>query len=65
MLYSSDFREAMSRLRSMDVNAVSGALKLYFRELPEPLIPREHFQSLADALGNPTQGLSIAGVHLD
>ncbi|KAI1898809.1 hypothetical protein AGOR_G00076180 [Albula goreensis] len=51
--FNTSLREAVSRLRTMDVNAVSGALKLYFRELPEPLIPRDHFQSLADALENP------------
>ncbi|KAG9346372.1 hypothetical protein JZ751_006683 [Albula glossodonta] len=28
-----------------------GLEELYFRELPEPLIPRDHFRSLADALG--------------
>lgn len=47
----SDLREAVARLRTAEVNAVSGVLKLYFRELPEPLIPTELFQSLASALG--------------
>ncbi|KAJ8338183.1 hypothetical protein SKAU_G00371490 [Synaphobranchus kaupii] len=51
--FDTNLREAMSRLRCMDVNAVSGALKLYFRELPEALIPRDQFQSLADALAIP------------
>lgn len=46
-----DLREAVTRLRSAEVNAVSGVLKLYFRELPEPLIPTELFQSLARTLG--------------
>lgn len=48
----SDLREAVTRLRCAEVNAVSGVLKLYFRELPEPLIPPELFQSLARTLGN-------------
>ncbi|XP_020484909.2 active breakpoint cluster region-related protein [Labrus bergylta] len=48
--FNSNLREAVTRLRSLDVNAVSGVLKLYFRELPEPLIPTELFQSLAAAL---------------
>ncbi|XP_071315581.1 active breakpoint cluster region-related protein isoform X2 [Trachinotus anak] len=48
--FNSNLREAVTRLRSMEVNAVSGVLKLYFRELPEPLIPAELFQSLATAL---------------
>uniref|UniRef100_A0A3B4VGF2 Si:dkey-33c9.6 n=1 Tax=Seriola dumerili TaxID=41447 RepID=A0A3B4VGF2_SERDU len=41
-----NLREAVTRLRSAEVNAVSGVLKLYFRELPEPLIPTELFLAL-------------------
>ncbi|XP_070786126.1 active breakpoint cluster region-related protein isoform X2 [Enoplosus armatus] len=48
--FNSNLREAVTRLRCADVNAVSGVLKLYFRELPEPLIPTELFQSLARTL---------------
>ncbi|XP_038588586.1 active breakpoint cluster region-related protein isoform X2 [Micropterus salmoides] len=48
--FNSNLREAVTRLRSAEVNAVSGVLKLYFRELPEPLIPTELFQSLARTL---------------
>jgi len=33
------------------VNEVSGVLKLYFRELPEPLIPYTHFKSLISVPG--------------
>lgn len=51
----SDLREAVTRLRSAEVNAVSGVLKLYFRELPEPLIPTEMFHSLAKTLGKKTK----------
>lgn len=47
----SDLREAVSRLRTADVNTVAGVLKLYFRELPEPLIPAEMFQDLSKILG--------------
>uniref|UniRef100_A0A4W5KPP1 Rho-GAP domain-containing protein n=1 Tax=Hucho hucho TaxID=62062 RepID=A0A4W5KPP1_9TELE len=49
--FNTNLREAVSRLRCVDVNAVSGILKLYFRELPEPLIPTELFQSFTKALG--------------
>ncbi|XP_051284797.1 active breakpoint cluster region-related protein isoform X1 [Dicentrarchus labrax] len=49
-VFNSNLREAVTRLRSVEINAVSGVLKLYFRELPEPLIPTELFQSLARTL---------------
>ncbi|XP_069563754.1 active breakpoint cluster region-related protein [Brachyistius frenatus] len=48
--FNSNLREAVAKLRSAEVNAVSGVLKLYFRELPEPLVPTELFQSLTRAL---------------
>nr|XP_020467023.1 active breakpoint cluster region-related protein-like [Monopterus albus] len=48
--FNSNLREAVTRLRSAEVNTVSGLLKLYFRELPEPLIPTELFQSLTRVL---------------
>ncbi|KAF7644844.1 hypothetical protein LDENG_00214620 [Lucifuga dentata] len=48
--FNSNLREAVTRLRKAEVNVASGVLKLYFRELPEPLIPTELFQSLARIL---------------
>ncbi|XP_070711068.1 active breakpoint cluster region-related protein [Pempheris klunzingeri] len=48
--FNSNLREAVTRLRTAEVNAVSGVLKLYFRELPEPLMPTGVFQSLAQML---------------
>ncbi|XP_030634996.1 active breakpoint cluster region-related protein [Chanos chanos] len=51
--FDTNYREAVGKLRSMDVNAVSGALKLYFRELPESLIPAHLFQSLSQSLEIP------------
>ncbi|XP_029932091.1 breakpoint cluster region protein isoform X2 [Myripristis murdjan] len=48
--FNSNLREAVAKLRKAEVNAVSGVLKLYFRELPEPLVPTELFQSLARTL---------------
>ncbi|XP_072232517.1 active breakpoint cluster region-related protein [Leuresthes tenuis] len=48
--FNSSLREAVTKLRKTEVNAVSGVLKLFFRELPEPLIPTVLFQSLARAL---------------
>lgn len=37
------------------MNVVCGVLKLYFRELPEPLVPTELFHRLAQMLGKITQ----------
>ncbi|XP_068444089.1 active breakpoint cluster region-related protein [Clinocottus analis] len=48
--FNSNLREAVTRLRSAEVNVVSGVLKLYFRELPEPLVPTKILRSLAQAL---------------
>ncbi|XP_035507224.2 breakpoint cluster region protein isoform X3 [Scophthalmus maximus] len=48
--FNSNLREAVTRLRCAEVNAVSCVLKLYFRELPEPLVPTELFLSLARTL---------------
>ncbi|XP_078079929.1 rho GTPase-activating protein 27-like isoform X2 [Mustelus asterias] len=43
-----------------DVHVITGALKLFFRELPEPLFPFSHFESFISAmkLGDPGQRLS-------
>lgn len=37
------------------MNVVCGVLKLYLRELPEPLVPTEYFHSLAKMLGKTRQ----------
>lgn len=33
-----------------DIHVVTGALKLFFRELPEPLFPFRFFQPLVEAI---------------
>jgi hypothetical protein len=38
-----------------DINIITGCLKLYLRELPDPLIPFKHFRSFIDAAKVPTQ----------
>ncbi|XP_066537647.1 active breakpoint cluster region-related protein isoform X2 [Hoplias malabaricus] len=48
--FNTNYWEAISKMRSVDINTVSGTLKLYLRELPEPLIPTHHFQSLSKLL---------------
>ncbi|ERE68633.1 rho GTPase-activating protein 27 [Cricetulus griseus] len=37
-----------------DVHVITGALKLFFRELPEPLFPFSHFHQFIAAIRNPT-----------
>ncbi|XP_019620568.1 PREDICTED: LOW QUALITY PROTEIN: active breakpoint cluster region-related protein-like [Branchiostoma belcheri] len=37
-------------IQETDINAVAGVLKLYFRELPEPLFTNELYPSFADSL---------------
>ncbi|TSL41021.1 Active breakpoint cluster region-related protein [Bagarius yarrelli] len=48
--FNTNYWEAMSKVRNVDVNVVSGALKLYLRELPEPLIPVAYFERLSKAM---------------
>ncbi|MCI4377286.1 hypothetical protein PGIGA_G00201950 [Pangasianodon gigas] len=48
--FNTNYWEAMSKVRNVDVNVVSGTLKLYLRQLPEPLIPAAYFQSLSKAM---------------
>ncbi|KAF5902463.1 active breakpoint cluster region-related protein-like, partial [Clarias magur] len=50
LAFNTNYWEAMSKMRNVDVNVVSGTLKLYLRELPEPLIPAAYFQRLSKAM---------------
>ena len=38
-------------MREMDVNAIAGTLKLYFRELPEPLFTDDLYPNFAGGIG--------------
>ncbi|KAL2079805.1 hypothetical protein ACEWY4_025549 [Coilia grayii] len=51
--FNTNLREALKGVRSAEVNVVSGTLKLYFRDLPEPLVPADLYQSLKKALDLP------------
>lgn len=48
---SSDNRDVSLMMREMDVNAIAGTLKLYFRELPEPLFTDELYPNFAGGIG--------------
>ncbi|XP_041926440.1 breakpoint cluster region protein isoform X2 [Alosa sapidissima] len=51
--FDTNLGEALKCVRSAEVNVVSGTLKLYFRDLPEPLFPVDHYHSLKKALDLP------------
>ncbi|XP_078064661.1 active breakpoint cluster region-related protein-like, partial [Mustelus asterias] len=44
-----DTKDALVRLKDLDINVVAGTLKLYFRELPEPLLTDELIPSFVTA----------------
>lgn len=54
-------------LSDMDINAIAGTLKLYFRELPEPLLTDRLYPAFMEGIGMPfdllncktTSGLNI------
>ncbi|XP_063043311.1 active breakpoint cluster region-related protein [Engraulis encrasicolus] len=51
--FNTNLREALKEVRSAEVNVVSGTLKLYFRDLPEALVPADLYKSLKNALDLP------------
>uniref|UniRef100_A0A8C4NI15 Active breakpoint cluster region-related protein n=1 Tax=Eptatretus burgeri TaxID=7764 RepID=A0A8C4NI15_EPTBU len=53
--FDNNNKDVVMILSEMDVNAIAGVLKLYFRELPEPLLTNEKYQSFieASALSDP------------
>lgn len=38
-------------LSDMDINAIAGTLKLYFRELPEPLLTDRFYPAFMEGIG--------------
>lgn len=38
-------------LSDMDINAIAGTLKLYFRELPEPLLTDRLYPAFMEGIG--------------
>ena len=40
-------------LSDMDINAIAGTLKLYFRELPEPLLTDRLYPAFMEGIGEP------------
>uniref|UniRef100_A0A3P8VRK5 BCR activator of RhoGEF and GTPase n=1 Tax=Cynoglossus semilaevis TaxID=244447 RepID=A0A3P8VRK5_CYNSE len=48
--FDSNNRDVSLMMREMDVNAIAGTLKLYFRELPEPLFTDELYPNFAGGI---------------
>ncbi|XP_069016272.1 rho GTPase-activating protein 27 isoform X2 [Embiotoca jacksoni] len=46
-----------------DVHVITGALKLFFRELPEPLFPYSHFNKFISAIRIPDYNTKLACVY--
>ncbi|GFN92819.1 Breakpoint cluster region protein [Plakobranchus ocellatus] len=49
-LFDKNVRGGAAALTDVDINAVTGTLKLYFRELPEPLFTEASYQNFVDTL---------------
>lgn len=47
----SDTKEILMMLSDMDINAIAGTLKLYFRELPEPLLTDRLYPAFMEGTG--------------
>lgn len=60
--FSADNKDILLMLSDMDINAIAGTLKLYFRELPEPLLTDRLYpafmEGIGEALGDPRAGPS-------
>lgn len=47
----SDTKDILVMLSDMDINAIAGTLKLYFRELPEPLLTDRLYPAFLEGIG--------------
>jgi len=46
-----DTKDILVMLSDMDINAIAGTLKLYFRELPEPLLTDRLYRAFMEGIG--------------
>lgn len=46
-----DLKAGVNLLGDSDIHAVTGVLKLYFRELPEPLFSEASYKQFVDSIG--------------
>jgi hypothetical protein len=52
-------------LSDMDINAIAGTLKLYFRELPEPLLTDRLYPAFMEGIGEASRVLRVSWAHPD
>lgn len=51
LFFSPDTKDILVMLSDMDINAIAGTLKLYFRELPEPLLTDRLYPAFMEGIG--------------
>lgn len=51
-----DNKDILVMLSDMDINAIAGTLKLYFRELPEPLLTDRLYPAFMEGIGKGSGG---------
>lgn len=51
LLFLLDNKDVSVMMSDMDVNAIAGTLKLYFRELPAPLFTDELYPNFVEGVG--------------
>ncbi|XP_056267391.1 active breakpoint cluster region-related protein isoform X1 [Pseudoliparis swirei] len=49
--FDSNTKDILVMLSDMDINAIAGTLKLYFRELPEPLLTDRLYRAFMEGIG--------------
>lgn len=50
-VWPADTKDILVMLSDMDINAIAGTLKLYFRELPEPLLTDRLYPAFMEGIG--------------
>lgn len=62
-LFPADNRDVSVMMSEMDVNAIAGTLKLYFRELPEPLFTDELYPNFAGGISKQSLKMNRSSIH--
>uniref|UniRef100_A0A8C4I1D8 Active breakpoint cluster region-related protein n=1 Tax=Dicentrarchus labrax TaxID=13489 RepID=A0A8C4I1D8_DICLA len=57
--FDTNTKDILMMLSDMDINAIAGTLKLYFRELPEPLLTDRLYPAFMEGIGTSTKELNL------